>query len=150
MCEDFSLTPGFSRVQNRRRYAGAADGCLVDLRSVLRRQIRVRDRSRRQRLAPGQAGRGHSAGLGWTDVGGFRGAHDRDQSASGTGAAALGAQAGRCCGQSEFASGVRRGTSLAELEELTMGDVVRLDGECAEQATSALAAAGLLRLWEPA
>ena len=45
---------------------------------------------------------------------------------------------------------VRRGFGRAELEELSLGYVVGLAGECAYQAAGALAAAGILRLREPA
>ncbi len=57
-------------------HAGVADGCVVHLRPLLRRQVRVRDRSRRERLRAGEVGGGHSAELGWADVGGFGGADD--------------------------------------------------------------------------
>src|SRR5208282_3266701 len=97
-----------------RGYAGAADGCVVDIRPLLRRQVRVRGRSRGERLRPGETRSGNSARLGWADVGGWT------------------------------------KSWRAELEELSVGYVVRLAGECAHQAARALAAAGILGLRNPA
>jgi penicillin amidase len=75
---------------------------------------------------------------------------DWDEGAWGTGAVAAGAEAGSGGGCTGFGSDFRSGFRESELEELSLGYVVGLAGECSHQATGALAAAGILRLWQPA
>src|SRR5208282_2513115 len=136
---------GVGKKVRARGYAGAADGCVV-VRPVLRRQVCICGRSRRECVGAGEAGGGNSARLGWADVGGFRGANDRNRGASGTGAVVAGAEAGRGGGYAR----VGRGFGRAQLEELSVDDVAGLAGKCAYQTTGAVAAAGVLRLREPA